>query len=423
VGLIAAYHALQAGIGVAAIVEVAPSIGGYKVHADKIERLGVPILLSTAIVAALGDGRVERAFAARLGPDGKPDQASAAAFDVDMVLVAAGLSPCDELYRQAAAFGIPAAKAGDADEIAEASSALFGGRIAAYELAGKLGLGGRADPSWPGLRDVLKSKPGNRITREQVALDLYWRPVFHCDEEIPCDPCRSVCPALAIEFRGARGDMRDLPFYSGSGCTGCGACVAACPGLAISLARRTRDGSCEVVVPFELEPDFGPGDRLELLDESGRPLGEATLVRSRRDPKRKTRLLTFAADEDVAARAIGLRAARPAESAADREAERPPAAIGGLPPPDEAIVCRCERVTFGELVRFIRENRVADVRQLKSIRAGMGACGSKTCGSLYAAAFRAAGVDPASAAPASLRPLELEVALGEVPGGRSGSAR
>jgi sarcosine oxidase, subunit alpha len=423
VGLIAAYHALQAGIGVAAIVEIAPAIGGYKVHADKIERLGVPILLSTAIVAALGDGRVERAVAARLGSDGRPDPARAVAFDVDMVLVAAGLSPCDELYRQASAFGIPAVKAGDAEEIAEASSALFGGRIAAYELAGKLGLGARADPSWPGRRDVLKSRPGNRITRDPVALDLTWRPVFHCDEEIPCDPCRSVCPSHAIELRGARGDMRDLPFYSGSGCTGCGACVAACPGLAISLARRTVEGSCELVLPFELDPDFGPGDRLELLDESGLPLGEATLLRSRRDARRKTRLLTFAADEDAAARAIGLRAAQAAAGQDRLEAEARPAAADGLPPPEDAIVCRCERVAFGELVRFIRENRVADVRQLKSIRAGMGACGSKTCGSLYAAAFRAALVDPATVAPASLRPLELEVGLGEVLSGRSGGAR
>ena len=67
VGLIGAYHALQAGIEVAGIVEIADRIDGYKVHADKIVRMGVPICLSTTIVSAEGEGRVERATVARVG--------------------------------------------------------------------------------------------------------------------------------------------------------------------------------------------------------------------------------------------------------------------------------------------------------------------------------------------------------------------
>jgi NADPH-dependent 2,4-dienoyl-CoA reductase/sulfur reductase-like enzyme/Fe-S-cluster-containing hydrogenase component 2 len=427
VGLIAAYHALQAGIGVAAIAEIADRIGGYKVHADKVARLGVPILLSTAVVSAEGRGRVERAVLARVGSDGRPAAGSEVSYEVDAVLVAAGLSPCDELYRQASAFGIPAVKAGDADEIAEASSALFGGRIAAYSLARSLGLDVRADPAWHVKRDVLKSKPGDRINREIETADASgWRPVFFCDEEIPCDPCRSVCPAGAIELRGRRGDMRDLPFYKGSGCTGCGSCVAACPGLAISLVRALGDGSCEVVLPFEFAPDMEPGDSRTLLDASGRrlgdaPLGEGTLVRKRYDARRKTWLLTFRTSEAAAAKAIGLRAREPeASPAAGALAGAAPAGAAARPP-DEAIVCRCERVTFGELVRFARENRVTDVNQLKATRAGMGACGSKTCGSLYAAVLRAAGTDPGAAAPATLRPLEVELRLGDVLAG--GGAR
>ena len=42
VGLIAGYHALQAGIEVAALIEALPQVGGYKVHADKLKRMGVP---------------------------------------------------------------------------------------------------------------------------------------------------------------------------------------------------------------------------------------------------------------------------------------------------------------------------------------------------------------------------------------------
>jgi hypothetical protein len=69
-------------------------------------------------------------------------------------------------------------------------------------------------------------------------------------------------------------------------------------------------------------------------------------------------------------------------------------------------------VSYGEILRFIRENDIRDVNQLKAIRAGMGACGSKTCAPLYASVFRAAGVDPSGVAEARLRPLSLEVPLG-----------
>jgi sarcosine oxidase, subunit alpha len=91
-------------------------------------------------------------------------------------------------------------------------------------------------------------------------------------------------------------------------------------------------------------------------------------------------------------------------------------------PADDARVCRCERVTFGEIVGFIKENGIRDVNQLKSIRAGMGACGSKTCSPLYAAAFRAAGVDPGSVAEGRLRPLVVEMPLGTLAASAGASA-
>ena len=54
VGLIGAYHALQAGIDVVGLVEALPEVGGYKVHADKLRRLGVPIWTSHTVLARHG---------------------------------------------------------------------------------------------------------------------------------------------------------------------------------------------------------------------------------------------------------------------------------------------------------------------------------------------------------------------------------
>lgn len=59
VGLIAGYHALQAGINVIGLVEALPECGGYKVHKDKLVRMGVPIHTSTTILSANGKDKVE----------------------------------------------------------------------------------------------------------------------------------------------------------------------------------------------------------------------------------------------------------------------------------------------------------------------------------------------------------------------------
>jgi sarcosine oxidase, subunit alpha len=411
VGLIAAYHALQAGIEVAGIVELADKVGGYKVHADKIRRLGVPIYTSTTIVSVEGEGRVERATVAEVGPrEGplagrRPLLDTARTYEVDTVLVAAGLSSCDELYRQALSFGLLASKAGDADEIAEASSALFGGRIAARELSRVMGLPAKLDPAWEAKRDVLKSRPGDVIPRAEVVPGSSWKPVFFCEEEIPCDPCTTVCPTRSIALSGRKGSLLDLPYYKGDSCAGCAACVAACPGLAISLVRKIDEAWCEVILPYELAVDFEAGDRRELLDRDGRVLEGAELLKKTYNAKYRTWLLRFKVSSANAAKAIGLRVQAPDATAALGEPRFSSA-------PDEATVCRCEHISFGEIVRYIRENEVRDVNQLKAIRAGMGACGSKTCGPLYDAAFRAAGVDSKTVTAGRLRPLELELPLG-----------
>jgi Fe-S-cluster-containing hydrogenase component 2 len=407
VGLIGAYHALQAGIEVAGIVEILPRVNGYRVHGDKILRMGVPIHLSTTVLSVEGNGRVERATVAPVGPDFAPVYEEARTYEVDTVLIAAGLSPCDELLRQARSFGQLAVAAGDAEEIAEASSALFGGRIAALSIAKLLGMKVELDASWIEKREVLKSRPGEDRPREAERAGKDWKPVFFCSEEIPCNPCTTVCPSHSIKLEPRKGSIMDLPYYTGKDCRGCMACVAVCPGLAVSLVRRIDDDWSEVALPWEFDAPFEAGHRMALLDRGGAFLEEAELLGKTRYRRQKTWILRLKVSARNAALAIGARV-------------QPESATRALPSPvfsclpDEAIVCRCERVTVGELLAFIRENEVRDLNQLKSIRAGMGACGSKTCSVLYPAVLRKAGLDPATVALASLRPLNQEAPLGDI---------
>ena len=77
VGLVVSFQLLQAGCEVVALVDAAPRIGGYGVHAAKVARCGVPFYLSHTIVRAEGTDHVtgvvigEVDSPGRLSRDGK----------------------------------------------------------------------------------------------------------------------------------------------------------------------------------------------------------------------------------------------------------------------------------------------------------------------------------------------------------------
>jgi sarcosine oxidase subunit alpha len=90
------------------------------------------------------------------------------------------------------------------------------------------------------------------------------------------------------------------------------------------------------------------------------------------------------------------------------------------PLPDEAVICRCERITAGE-IRSAIHGGVRDMNQMKALnRAGMGACGSKTCRPMIWRIFQEEGVDLEAVTDRVDRPLFVEVALGTLAGERNG---
>jgi NADPH-dependent 2,4-dienoyl-CoA reductase/sulfur reductase-like enzyme/Fe-S-cluster-containing hydrogenase component 2 len=420
VGLIAAYHALQAGMQVVGIVEIMGKINGYKVHADKIRRMGVPIHLNTTILRAEGcppgqgeeagtENRLCRALVAKVDDRFRPIPGTTLSYQVDTILIAAGLAPCDEFLRQARSYGILAIAAGDAEEIAEASSAMFGGKIAALTLARMLGKKLDLEASWLSTREVLKARPGDSFSRSPLMPGSEWRPVFFCSEEIPCNPCATVCPVSSISLRPVRGTIMDLPYFSGATCIGCFSCVAVCPGLAVSLVRKLSDTVAELVLPWEFEADFPDGHLMDLVGQEGEFIETAPVVGRRRNPKNGTWLLHFTTSLENASRIAGVRV-QPEES--NRAVAPDPADRQGEVA--DPIVCRCERIRLSEIVAFIKDNQVRDINQLKSLRVGMGACGGKTCSQLLGKAFALAGVDPSEVEAGSLRPLFMEIPMGEI---------
>lgn len=405
VGLIAAYHALQAGIDVVALIDIAPKVSGYKVHGDKIKRMGVPIYLSHTLVSVQGEGKVEKATIAQVDESWNPLLSTAKTFAVDTVLIAVGLSSVDEFYSAGLEAGFPVLKTGDANEIAEASSAMIGGRITGREMARRLGSTIDIPEEWFAKAETLKSPPGEVFPRTHTwPPEDGWQPVIHCYEEIPCNPCTTVCPHNSIQLTGRTGTIMDLPEFSGK-CIGCGLCVLICPGLAITLVRESEEaGLAEVVLPYEFDHNFQPGDQVILRDVEGSDLGRGTVLRTRFNKKHRTHLLTLQVQADIATKVAGILVQDPAVTQPLPEAD-----FTYLP--DNAIVCRCERITVGQIKEFVRENEVTDLNQLKLLRTAMGACGGKTCLDLLPRVLMEAGVKKEEIRPATYRPLTVEIPM------------
>jgi sarcosine oxidase subunit alpha len=415
VGLIAGYHAIQAGIEVVALIEALPQVGGYKVHADKLKRLGVPILTGHTVVAACGQDKVESVTVARLDADWKVVPDTHKTFAVDTVLIAVGLAEVNEFYLKARKWGMDVFCAGDALEIAEASAAMFTGKIEGLKIAQSLGLPvGEIPKEWDQKAIILKSKPGPAVKRKQPAREEGVFPIFHCYQEVPCNPCTSVCPVGAIRTQGDK--ITGLPYMTDlDACTGCGSCVAVCPGLSMILVDYRDDRNHPLVtLPYEIWRDrVEVGQKVPITDVDGAILGYYPVVKvSTRKKYPGTLLVQVKVDKRVAKAAMGIWV---------QEKQIAPSEIYEKQlPPDDAIVCRCERITAAEIKAAIRKG-VRDMNQLKALtRAGMGACGSKTCRPMIWRIFKEEGIDLGRVTDRVDRPLFVEVPIGTLAGTNEG---
>jgi sarcosine oxidase subunit alpha len=411
VGLIAAYHAVQAGIGVVGVVEAMPEVGGYKVHQDKIKRLGVPVWTSHTVKCANGDDRVRSVTVVAVDEGFSQIAGTERTFEADTLLVAVGLNPVNELYDQAVRFGMDVFSAGDAYEIAEASAAIFSGRIAGRRIARSLGKKVQIPEEWQRRWEVLKSKPGDTRALETEIPESGLFPVIRCVQEIPCDPCVHVCPKDMIKIEGD--PVLGLPQVVKDECTGCALCVAACPGLAITLVDLRGKGSDGlVVVPFEL-PDsiVAAGDTVDAVDMDGNFVAKAEVKKvAGAKAYDRTLLITLKVPREKAAEVAGLRVQ--ASSVSEPVSAAPVECLD-----DQAIICRCERVKAGDIRKLIRSG-VRDLNQIKALRCGMGACGGKTCQPLILRLYEEEGVDPCDVVGFTQRPLVSEVTLGLLAGER-----
>lgn len=358
VGLVVSYQLLQAGCEVVAVVDAAPRIGGYGVHAAKIARCGVPFYLSNTIVEVTGGEAVDGVTIAEVDRDFQFIPGTEKHFEVDTVCVAVGLSPMAQLLKQAGckmkdtpggyipecdeygATSVPGIfAAGDVAGIEEASSAMIEGRIAGAAIANYLGYldADGLKEKEKSLEDALGSlrqgmfAPKNRgrlVTKTEEGIDTSMNllekgfvaddeierypgvthtvgihPVMECTQNIPCNPCQDACAKGCISI-GA--NITSLPVVKNDvKCIGCGMCVASCSGQAIFLVDEdTGDGYGTVTLPYEFLPLPETGEKGIALGRDGKKVCEAEVVNVRSAKAfDHTNLLTIRVPSDMTMKA------------------------------------------------------------------------------------------------------------------------
>lgn len=160
IGLIVSYQLMQAGVEVKAIIDAAPKIGGYLVHASKIRRMGVPIMTSHTVKEAIGYEFLQKVVICKVDEKFNYVEGTEISFDVDVMCISVGLTPLNELlamrgcemkYIPQLSGLVPVRNenyetsvenifvAGDATGVEEASTAMVEGFLAGLCAAAKIG--------------------------------------------------------------------------------------------------------------------------------------------------------------------------------------------------------------------------------------------------------------------------------------------
>ena len=364
VGLVVSYQLLQAGCEVVALIDAAPRVGGYGVHAAKVARYGVPFYLRHTIVRAEGENQVEGAVIAEVDNKFQPIPGTEKHLDIDTICLAVGLSPMSQVLRMSGceiedtpgglvpktnAYGettIPGLfAAGDVAGIEEASSAMIGGRIAGLAAAHRAGYlpedsfkqqAQAARDSLSQLRqgmfakenrgrtDLTETEEGYALSKNLLAKGYVEEeelkafpaasasvhgvhPVIECTQNIPCNPCQDACKFGCI-LVGKQ--ITNIPVVDREKkCTGCGMCVASCSGQAIFLVNDDfEEERSTVTLAYEFLPYPEKGQIGTAMDRSGKPVCEAEVISLRKSPATDgTALLTIAVPKEFSMKARAFR--------------------------------------------------------------------------------------------------------------------
>ena len=376
IGYLTSYQLMQAGAKVKAIIEAQPFEGGFPVQANRVRRLGIPIMLSHILLKAIPnenhDGIVGAVVAECV--DFKPVPGTEKVIEgIDAINICTGLVPDDQLLIKGnEVFGRSCFGAGDAIRIGEGTSAVLKGKQVAFEIMSEMGT--RFD-----YREFLNTSK-EYIDSQQHPLRVIESPSLpdpkrmmakpfvqiDCLYGFACNPCEFACPHGAI----TKTSTSAVPNIDYDKCIGCMDCVYQCPGLAIFGYNLAKNW---LFLPIEYPAEINA--EVYLVDNQGAKLGkgiiEKILKKANKTNVARVKSLDIHGGDMVKVRGFILKELYPEPirtRTIDYTAE------------DEMYVCHCDDVTLSEVLEAIGDRKFISVDEVKhTTRLGMGACRGKRC--------------------------------------------
>ncbi|MEI6885392.1 MAG: FAD-dependent oxidoreductase [Bacteroidota bacterium] len=410
IGYLTSYQLMQAGARVKAIVEAMPGEGGFPVQANRVRRLGIPILTSHILLKAIPneahDGIVGAVVAECKNFKAVPGTEKVID-GIDAINICTGLV-CDDqlLIKGNEIFGRKCFGAGDAIRIGEGTSAVLRGQQVAYDILQEMGERFDYDKFLSISKEYIDSQQHPLRVIEEAAMPSAERRnekgfvLIDCLYGFACNPCAFSCPNGAI----TKSSTSTVPEIDFNKCTGCMDCVFQCPGLAIFGYNFKKDW---LFLPIEYEAQ--EKSECFLVDNNGMKLGEGIVEKILRKPNKtniaRVKATDLHGDDLVRVRGFIVK-------------ENYPEPIDFKPHKHESdepvYVCHCDDVTLDEIMDVIGERKFISVDEVKhTTRLGMGACRGKRCIKRLKTRLAGTGISIVGE-PTPRGPLSNQVSMGEL---------
>lgn len=388
IGYLTSYQAMQAGANVKMIIEGMPREGGFPVQANRVRRLGIPILTSHVLVEAVPNADHTGITGAIIAEceNFKPIPGTERLIDgIDCINICTGLMPDNQLFVKGnAVFGRSCHGVGDSVRIGEGTSAVLRGRQCAYEILQNLGRRFNYDNYLQVSKEYIDSQQHPVRILQAPVLPSAERAaaapfvIMDCLYGFACNPCSFSCKQGAI----TKSSTSATPHIDYDKCIGCMQCVYQCPGLAI-FGYDARAGKLFLPIEYEAQE----GSAVFLVDDNGRKVGEGVIEKIMLKPNRTNvarvkveRLYDGGVLTDARGFIVKEKYPAPVEM-------KPAPSVDG-----KTYICHCEDLTLERILELVGDRKTISADELKHIsRLGMGPCRGKRCLPRARSALRAYG--------------------------------
>ncbi len=376
IGYLTSYQLMQAGANVKAIIEAMPHEGGFPVQANRVRRLGIPVMLSKILVKAIPNENEDGIIGAVIADSEnfRPVKGTEQEIlGIDAINICTGLVPDDSLLvKGREIFGRNCFGSGDATRIGEGTTAVLKGRQAALEIIESMGNRYDYNHYLSVSKEYIDSQQHPFRVKEEPYKPSQERAlekpfvIIDCLYGFACNPCEFACRFGAI----TKTSTSTVPHIDYDKCTGCMECTYQCPGLAIFGYNLKKN---QLFLPVEY--DVEEGKEVFLVDNNGEKLGEGVIAKVLKK-KTKTNIARVNATDIEGEALMHVRGFIAKDNYPEPLVLEPHTNHIH----SESYICHCDDVKMDDILKTIGDRKFISVDEIKhTTRLGMGACRGKRC--------------------------------------------